>query len=342
LACEQPAGFVDNASDCDDNNPYINPIAEEVCNGIDDNCDGLIDDDDPNVVDQQIWYGDYDHDGYGDIEFQIMGCEQPDGYVDNYLDCDDSNSDINPGVDEICNGIDDNCDGLIDDDDPNVVGQSYWYADSDGDGYGDMNDFVLACDQPEDYVDNLDDCDDSAVSVYPNAPEIYDGLDNDCDDEVDEDHDISVVIDEQDTELYANASGSHPPFSFLWSTGETNQSITKVAGEISVIASDDYGYSALDTILITNIQSFIDNSISLYPVPSKGILYFEINEPVKTTCFIEVKNNTGKTVWQTRIASGKNPVRIDLSDKDIQSGYYVLQFHNNSKIVTTVFLLLKE
>jgi hypothetical protein len=342
LACEQPDGFVDNADDCDDNNPYIYPTAEEVCNGFDDNCDGLIDDDDPFVEGQEEWYGDYDHDGYGDAAFIILSCEQPDGFVDNADDCDDSDSEINPGIDETCNGIDDNCDGLIDDDDPNVVGQSYWYADTDGDGYGDMNDFILSCEQPDDYVDNLEDCDDTTESVYPNAPEINDGLDNDCDDEVDEDHDLAVEIQEEPTYLIANASGSHPPFLFQWSTGETTQMVAKVSGEISVIVSDDYGYQAMDTIVITAIDEIVAPTFNIFPIPSNGLLFIETDQNLPVSTLIEIFDINGKTVFNKRIKNTTHIIKLDLSAPDILPGYYLLKIYLRNNIISTSFVLQKQ
>ncbi len=97
--------------DCDDLNPEINPGAIEVCNGIDDNCNGLIDD----GITYNVWYADTDLDGYGDITTAVSTCDgAPEGYIADSTDCNDVINAINPGAIEICNGIDDNCDGNID------------------------------------------------------------------------------------------------------------------------------------------------------------------------------------------------------------------------------------
>ena len=66
IACDPPPGYVDNATDCDDNNANINPDATEICNGIDDNCNGLIDDADSGIVGQTNWFKDNDGDGFPD------------------------------------------------------------------------------------------------------------------------------------------------------------------------------------------------------------------------------------------------------------------------------------
>ena len=110
-----PAGYVGNFDDCNDSNPAINPTATEVCNGVDDDCDGLTDDADPGVIGVATWYADSDADGFGDAAVSVLTCTTPAGYVDNADDCNDADILINPGVDEVCsNGIDDNCDGIID------------------------------------------------------------------------------------------------------------------------------------------------------------------------------------------------------------------------------------
>ncbi|WP_242094542.1 BspA family leucine-rich repeat surface protein [Aestuariivivens sediminicola] len=185
-SCTQPTGTVDNNGDCDDTNALVYPGAPEICNGIDDDCDGLIDDDDPDISGQSTWYLDSDADGFGDPASSMLSCNQPTGYVADNTDCDDSNAAIHPGAEELCNGIDDDCDGLIDDADPDIVDQSLWYLDSDADGFGDPANSVLACDPPTGYVADNTDCDDTNASVFPGATEVCDGVDNDCNGQVDE------------------------------------------------------------------------------------------------------------------------------------------------------------
>ncbi len=157
------AGYVRDASDCNDSDASINPEAIEVAgNTIDENCNGL------HAI---TFYADEDGDGFGDegtpevIEV-TLGDDAPSGFSYNAADCEDSNPNINPLAFEILdNGIDDNCDGLTD--------VFEVYVDEDGDGYG-SNQMTAA----EGVHNNLD-CDDDNADIYPYRAEI---IGNDVDD----------------------------------------------------------------------------------------------------------------------------------------------------------------
>ncbi|MES2640207.1 MAG: MopE-related protein [Myxococcota bacterium] len=143
--------------DCDDRAPDVNPGATETCNGMDDDCDGAVDEADAGVT----WYADTDGDGYGTPDTTTTACDAPSGYVGDATDCDDSSAGVAPGLDERCNGIDDNCDGAVDD--ASSVDQRTWYIDADGDGAGLATTPLAACDQPAGYVANDYDCDDASL-----------------------------------------------------------------------------------------------------------------------------------------------------------------------------------
>ncbi len=184
FGCDPGSGWLADGSDCDDSDAAINPAAREVCDEVDNDCDGLVDDDDSGVAGTTTWYLDYDGDGYGGDLYDTEACAQPSGYAATDDDCYDGDASINPGATETCNGVDDDCDGDTDEDD--AADASTWYADRDGDGFGDPARSSVACDQPTGQVADDSDCDDRAAAVNPDASELPNGVDDDCNGVVDD------------------------------------------------------------------------------------------------------------------------------------------------------------
>jgi len=220
--CDLPTGYVDNDDDCDDSDGGTNPGQAEVCDAAnkDEDCDGLADDDDPSVAGTfTTFYADADGDGYGDPSSTTDTCDLPSGFVSDSTDCDDANAAIHPAASEVCDSADtdEDCDGLADDDDPGVTGTfTTFYADTDGDGFGDLSATTATCDQGSGFVTDTSDCDDSAASTYPGAPDAwYDGIDADCDGNSDydadgdgEDSDSYSGVDCDDTDELVNTSAT--------------------------------------------------------------------------------------------------------------------------------------
>ena len=130
-----------------------------------------------------LFYADADADGYGDHNTAQWACEAPTGWVENLADCDDTRPDAHPDAAEVCNREDDDCDGEIDE---HAADAARWFADTDADGFGDSSAATLACDGAASTVTDDSDCDDDEPTVYPDAAELCDELDNDCDGVVDE------------------------------------------------------------------------------------------------------------------------------------------------------------
>ncbi len=184
--CDVGTGYASVAGDCDDDDVTVSPSASEVCDDVDNDCDGLVDDDD-DTVDATTGitvYVDADGDGYGTDASVTYACDETSGLSRTGGDCDDGDGDVNPGVQETCSGVDDDCDGLVDSDDDSldVGSMSDWHDDADSDGYGDPEVFTEACDAPSGTVADGTDCDDTDSSVNPGATEVDgDGTDQDCD-----------------------------------------------------------------------------------------------------------------------------------------------------------------
>ncbi len=208
-------------SDCNDNNDTINPSAVELCNGVDDNCDGNADEGD---VCLGAYYCDNDIDGFFGTTVNgtcnTLGCAQALGCQDYPgSDCDDNNSAINPNATETCgNSVDEDCSGT--DNDVNAASCTLFWYDGDNDDFGRDNNASCLC-YGEGYysADNHLDCDDANSGVNPNATETCNGYDDDCDAEVDEENATGSTLfyfdfdldnyGTNDSRYYCTASGTY-------------------------------------------------------------------------------------------------------------------------------------
>lgn len=185
--CAAPAGYIAKGGDCSDDNKAIHPGAGEVCDGADNNCDGMMDDGDPNVLIQslKVFYRDADGDGFGGTSF-MQACAAPNGYVATMTDCNDNNGAVNPSALEVCDSVDNDCDQLTDIADPSLdpASKKTYYLDADHDTYG-AGTGTVACSAPTNYVAMAGDCNDAAAAAHPGGIEVCDGFDNNCDGGVD-------------------------------------------------------------------------------------------------------------------------------------------------------------
>ena len=206
--CDGSSGLTDGDADgfaaceeCDDTNRAVNPSATEICDDLDNNCDGEAD---VGAVDAATWYQDADTDGYGDTDFSQESCDTPEGYASEDGDCDDAVASTNPGAAEVCDDVDNDCNGSVDDD---ATDAATYYSDRDQDGYGDPATGKASCGQPTGTVDNDGDCNDKEELAWDGATEVCDEVDNNCDGSVDEGLTTTYYLD-NDEDGYGNAKRS--------------------------------------------------------------------------------------------------------------------------------------
>ncbi len=315
--------------DCNDEDGTIHPGAAEVCDGADNDCNGLVDDDDPGVAGADTWYADYDFDGYGGDQLILSACDQPDGYVDNHRDCDDTDDAVSPDAAEVCDGADNDCDGTIDLDPTDAL---TWYVDDDGDGYGTTASTETACDPPAGYALHDGDCDDTDPSYNPGA------LEADCTDPNDYNCDGSTGYDDADSDGFAACEDCDD------STADANEDAQEICDGIDNdcdgdIDGDDgslsggtvfygdsdgdgYGGSQYQQVTCSAPPGFVannDDCDDLDATSHPGAS--EVCDGADNDCDTDVDEGVGSTWYQDSDGDGYGNGSVTETACDVPSGY---------------------
>ena len=246
VACAQPTTSSCNGTwittmptagtaDCNDLRADVHPGAVEVCDLLDNDCDGPIDEDGLTT-----FYRDADGDGHGTSAMTMTTCTAPAGYVTTSDDCNDARADVYPGHAEVCDGADNNC-NLVTDEGVQIT----YYRDADGDGHGNAAVTTQACSVPAGYVTSTDDCNDARNDIYPGHAEVCDTVDNNCNNQTDEGVQNTYYRD-ADGDGYGNPQSTtmacSAPATYVSNSTDCNDGASSVnpgAQELCFNATDD-------------------------------------------------------------------------------------------------------
>lgn len=261
-----------NYLDCDDTNAAIYPNNPEVCDGLDNDCNGVAED----GLQFYTYYEDLDGDGFGSTANSVSSCATtaPTGFVDNLTDCNDLDIAINANATEACDEIDNDCNGMIDD----GLQQYTYYQDADGDSFGFGANSQTTCDNtaPLGYVNNFFDCDDTNAAININATEVCDEVDNNCDGATDEGLPVFTYYQDSDGDGFGDADASQascfttPPANY--STNNTdcddnNAAINPDAIDVALDGIDNNCDGLLDAV-----KDLVQKNWKLSPNPTTGEL----------------------------------------------------------------------
>ncbi|MCS6990913.1 MAG: MopE-related protein [Chitinophagales bacterium] len=243
------------------------------------------------------FYQDADGDGFGNLSVRVQAAQPPAGYVSDSSDCNDANASIHPQASEVCNGYDDNCNGQSDE----GVLQRF-YADADGDGFGNRQAGMWACATSAGYVADSSDCNDANAMIHPQSLENCNGQDDNCNGVIDEET-VTATVTPSGTVMACNGStitlsaNSGSNLSYQWFkdglplAGKTSQTLKVTgsnAGSYQVQVTTIQGCSALSQATV--VQRIAKPKASIQVQGSLNIC-------AGGSVILKAKDGTG-TQWQ--------------------------------------------
>lgn len=326
----------DNTVDCDDNDDTVNPGATEVCDGIDNNCDGNIDE----GFAVNTYFADADNDLYGDASVFVNTCAAtpPPGYVTDNTDCDDALSSVNPGAAEICDGLDNDCSGVADD----GLTINTYYLDADLDGYGVTSSTLDTClaAPPVGYAAVAGDCNDINPNINPGSPEICDGIDNDCAGGIDDGLATNLYYQDNDNDGYGNPAVTVTNCGSVPGYVGNNLDCDDTDDLINPAATDAFG-NGIDENCdgVDGVVGLDENpaalAIALFPNPASQTVTLSAN--LATALSVRIFNMQGGMVSE-EVVNMNQTCSLDVSG--LLSGSYFIQVNDQNTGASAILKLM--
>jgi hypothetical protein len=309
--------------DCNDNEASVYPGAVEICDDLDNDCNGETDE---NLA-LSTYYFDNDGDGFGDAAQSIDVCfsTPPSQYVRNGNDCDDNNINVNPAMAEICDDIDNDCSGMIND----GIESFTYYLDADNDGFGDANNFIDTCDAniPMGYVTNGDDCNDYTDQINPLSAEVCDNFDNDCNNLIDDGIMYYSFFKDADGDGFGNPNDSVSicrdltPDTYVNNNGDCDDTNPNINPEAEDIPSNGIDEDCDGMDLVTSTLQIASSKLNIYPNPTEA--HITIDGPLNSSAEAILIGVNGKEHIKSIINFNNNKSYLDLNE--LPKGVYFLR-----------------